>query len=62
MKQLHCDEVILYSWPYSQLCLSCSNKIPYILDDSAALCGVNCVESDGVECPEYREADDESLV
>ena len=45
--------MVLYEWPYSQICLECVHKQPGIMEESAALCSEACEENDGRVCSSF---------
>lgn len=49
----------VYSWPDSQICMSCNNSDKEILPESAKRCLINCNDNDGINCPLFSEMEDE---
>ncbi len=50
--------MVYYEWPASQICLECVNKTSDVLEDSAALCGINCSSNNGTTCPMFEQSPD----
>ena|GEM_PF-1803203 len=50
-----CFKVIIYSWPYSQLCMDCENS-EFVTSEtyclSAYICKLDSVRNTGTSCPD----------
>jgi hypothetical protein len=51
-------EVIVYEWPYSQVCIDCTHGT-FIMSDnlgpSAYICDIGSLKNKGTECPDMVE-------
>ena len=50
------EQVTIYHWPDSQLCLDCSHRDKEtICANSGAICTIGCPNNNGVLCPYFEQ-------
>jgi len=51
-------EVLIYTWPYSQLCMECKHGEfvdSHTFDACSYICWKHCEKNNGTECPKYEK-------